>query len=55
MKGVQKAILVNSLSDDMLMWGVVSLWYATGGVHYDFADLDDTHGSLLWLADAVEI
>ena len=28
--------------------------YAAGGVHCDFADLDDTRGRLLWLADALK-
>ena len=47
--------LMSRLSDGMLMCGVVNLWYATSCVHYDFAGLNDTHGSLLWLADAMEI
>lgn len=49
-KSAQKAILVNRVSDGLLMWGVVSMWHATGGLQYDFADLDDTRGSLLGLA-----
>ena len=49
-KSAQKAILGNRVSDGLLMWGVVSMWHATGGMQYDFADLDDTRGSLLGLA-----
>ena len=50
MKSAQKAILVNRLSDGLLMWGVVSVWNASGGLPFDLADVHECRGSLLGLS-----
>lgn len=34
-KSAQKAILVNRVSDGLLLWGVLYIWYHTGSLEYD--------------------
>lgn len=34
-KSAQKAILVNRVSDGMLMWGIIWVWYHLGSLEYD--------------------
>ena len=41
-KSAQKAILVNRVSDGMLLWGVLWIWYYTGCLEYDLVLLNDT-------------
>jgi proton-translocating NADH-quinone oxidoreductase chain L len=41
-KSAQKAILVNRVSDGMLLWGVLWIWYYTGSLEYDLVLLNET-------------
>jgi proton-translocating NADH-quinone oxidoreductase chain L len=41
-KSAQKAILVNRVSDGMLLWGVLWIWYYTGCLEYDLVLLNET-------------
>jgi proton-translocating NADH-quinone oxidoreductase chain L len=38
-KSAQKAILVNRVSDGMLMWGIIWIWYHLGSLEYDLLNV----------------
>lgn len=38
-KSAQKAILVNRVSDGMLMWGIIWVWYHLGSLEYDLLNI----------------
>jgi NADH-ubiquinone oxidoreductase chain 5 len=38
-KSAQKAILVNRVSDGMLMWGIIWIWYHLGSLEYDLINV----------------
>lgn len=38
-KSAQKAILVNRISDGLLMWGVLWVWYHLGSLEYDLLNI----------------
>jgi NADH:ubiquinone oxidoreductase subunit 5 (subunit L)/multisubunit Na+/H+ antiporter MnhA subunit len=39
-KSAQKAILVNRVSDGLLLWGVLWVWWHTGSLEYDLVLLN---------------
>lgn len=41
-KSAQQAILVNRISDGMLLWGILWIWYYTGTLEYDLINLATT-------------
>lgn len=41
-KSAQQAILVNRISDGMLLWGILWIWYYTGTLEYDLINLAAT-------------
>jgi proton-translocating NADH-quinone oxidoreductase chain L len=43
-KSAQKAILVNRVSDGMLMWGIIWIWYHLGSLEYDMANVYSASG-----------
>ena len=49
-KSAQKAILVNRVSDGLLMWGVLYVWWYTGALEYDLVCLSPQSSSFLSLA-----
>ena len=40
-KSAQQAILVNRISDGMLLWGILWIWYYTGTLEYDLINLSN--------------
>lgn len=48
-KSAQKAILVNRVSDGMLLWGVLWIWYYTGCLEYDLVLLNETTSISLFI------
>lgn len=54
-KSAQKAILVNRVSDGMLLWGVLCLWYYTGSLEYDLILLNDTSSISMFIVISVLI
>ncbi len=54
-KSAQKAILVNRVSDGMLLWGVLWIWYNTGTLEYDLINLNSMPGSSMFLGVAIMI
>lgn len=49
-KSAQKAILVNRVSDGLLLWGVLWVWWHTGSLEYDLACLSTQTSIFLSLA-----
>ena len=43
-KSAQKAILVNRVSDGMLMWGIIWIWYHLGSLEYDLVNVYSASG-----------
>ncbi len=43
-KSAQKAVLVNRISDGMLMWGVIWVWYHLGSLEYDLINVYSASG-----------
>lgn len=43
-KSAQKAILVNRISDGLLMWGVLWIWYNLGSLEYDLVNVYSVSG-----------
>jgi proton-translocating NADH-quinone oxidoreductase chain L len=43
-KSAQKAILVNRVSDGMLMWGIIWIWYNLGSLEYDLVNVYSASG-----------
>lgn len=43
-KSAQKAILVNRVSDGVLMWGVLWVWYHAGTLEYDLINIFNVSG-----------
>jgi hypothetical protein len=43
-KSAQKAILVNRISDGLLMWGVLWVWYHLGSLEYDLLNIYSASG-----------
>ncbi len=54
-KSAQKAILVNRVSDGLLMWGVVWIWHHLGSLQYDLVLLNSTSIKSSWMGVAVLI
>lgn len=54
-KSAQKAILVNRISDGLLMWGVVAVWHHMGGLQYDLLLLCESDYSSRLLGFAIMI
>jgi proton-translocating NADH-quinone oxidoreductase chain L len=52
-KSAQKAILVNRVSDGMLLWGVLWIWYYTGSLEYDIVLLNDTSSISMFIVLSV--
>lgn len=43
-KSAQKAILVNRVSDGMLLWGILWIWYYLGSLEYDVLNVYNASG-----------
>lgn len=43
-KSAQKAILVNRVSDGMLLWGILWIWYHLGSLEYDLMNVYSASG-----------
>lgn len=43
-KSAQKAILVNRISDGLLMWGILWIWYHLGSLEYDLLNVYSASG-----------
>jgi proton-translocating NADH-quinone oxidoreductase chain L len=43
-KSAQKAILVNRISDGMLLWGILWMWYYLGSLEYDLMNVYSASG-----------
>jgi len=54
-KSAQKAILVNRISDGMLLWGVLCIWYYTGSLEYDLVLLNETSSISMFIVISVLI
>ena len=54
-KSAQKAILVNRVSDGMLLWGVLWVWYNTGTLEYDLILLNAAPASSAFLGASILI
>jgi len=54
-KSAQKAILVNRVSDGMLLWGVLWIWYYTGALEYDLVLLNETSSISMFIVISVLI
>ena len=54
-KSAQKAILVNRVSDGMLLWGVLWIWYYTGCLEYDLVLLNETSTISMFIVISVLI
>jgi hypothetical protein len=54
-KSAQKAILVNRVSDGMLLWGVLWLWYYAGCLEYDCILLNETSNTSMFIVISVLI
>ena len=54
-KSAQKAILVNRVSDGMLLWGILWMWYNTGTLEYDLILLNAAPASSTFLGLAIMI
>lgn len=54
-KSAQKAILVNRVSDGMLLWGVLWIWYYTGCLEYDLVLLNETSSISMFIVISVLI
>jgi hypothetical protein len=54
-KSAQKAILVNRVSDGMLLWGVLWIWYYTGCLEYDLVLLNQTSSISMFIVISVLI
>ena len=52
-KSAQKAILVNRVSDGMLLWGVLWIWYYTGSLEYDLVLLNPTSSISMFIVLSV--
>jgi hypothetical protein len=54
-KSAQQAILVNRISDGMLLWGVLWIWHYTGSLEYDLVLLNDTSSISMFIVLSVLI
>lgn len=54
-KSAQKAILVNRVSDGMLLWGVLWIWYYTGSTEYDLFLLNQSSSISMFIVLCVLI
>nr|BBQ09638.1 NADH dehydrogenase subunit 5 [Volvocales sp. NrCl902] len=54
-KSAQKAILVNRVSDGMLLWGVLWIWWHTGSLEYDLVLLNASIYATSFLSLAILI
>lgn len=52
-KSAQKAILVNRVSDGMLLWGVLWIWYYAGSLEYDLVLLNQTSSISMFIVLSV--
>jgi proton-translocating NADH-quinone oxidoreductase chain L len=52
-KSAQQAILVNRISDGMLLWGILWIWYYTGTLEYDLINLSTTPYVSIFLGFAI--
>nr|YP_009690016.1 NADH dehydrogenase subunit 5 [Haematococcus lacustris]QEG54848.1 NADH dehydrogenase subunit 5 [Haematococcus lacustris] len=46
-KSAQKAILVNRVSDGLLLWGILWIWWYTGTLEYDLILLNNVSGGFI--------
>lgn len=54
-KSAQKAILVNRISDGVLLWGIIWIWYNTGSMEYDLINMSSTPYLSTFLGVAVVV
>ena len=54
-KSAQKAILVNRVSDGMLLWGILWIWYNTGTLEYDLILLNAAPSTSSFLGFAIMV
>lgn len=54
-KSAQKAILVNRVSDGMLLWGILWIWYNTGTLEYDLILLNAAPATSSFLGFAIMV
>ena len=54
-KSATKAILVNRVSDGMLLWGVLSIWWSLGSLEYDLIAFCNTQNTSWFLGIALLI
>lgn len=54
-KSAQKAIIVNRISDGMLLWGILWVWYYTGTLEYDLILLNVGNNTSSFLGCAILI
>ena len=54
-KSATKAILVNRVSDGMLLWGVLSIWWNLGSLDYDLISFTNTQSTSWFLGLALLI
>ena len=54
-KSAQKAILVNRVSDGMLLWGILWIWYNTGTLEYDLILLNAAPNTSSFLGFAIMV
>ena len=54
-KSATKAILVNRISDGMLLWGILSIWWSLGSLEYDLIGFSNTQYTSWFLGLALLI
>lgn len=54
-KSAQQAILVNRISDGMLLWGILWVWYNTGTLEYDLILLNAAPASSAFLGFSIMV
>jgi proton-translocating NADH-quinone oxidoreductase chain L len=54
-KSAVKAILVNRISDGMLLWGILWIWYYTGSVEFDLILLNQTSSISMFIVISILI
>ena len=52
-KSAQKAIVVNRISDGLLLWSIIWLWWYTGSLEYDLILLNDSNNISSFLSTAL--
>jgi NADH:ubiquinone oxidoreductase subunit 5 (subunit L)/multisubunit Na+/H+ antiporter MnhA subunit len=54
-KSAQKAIVVNRVSDGLLLWGILGIWWHTGTLEYDLILLNESNNMSAFLSLAILI